>query len=144
MRTAFLVLLFTLLAWLGVTFVQPMCACGDDWADYPAIDLNTVSIHTVQYGTMPFHTRGHGMVSRIGPKSRKNTLFMERGTFNKENADVPVFLLAPDKKSAMRVTVHFGAIASEMIEIKSGLRAGDKVIVTDMDRWIEHRLVRIE
>jgi hypothetical protein len=40
--------------------------------------------------------------------------------------------------------VHFGSIASEMIEIKSGLREGDKVIVTDVDRWIEHERIRIE
>src|SRR5262245_57107531 len=162
-------LLFILLALLGLDFSQPMCACGDE----PAIDLNTVSIHTVQYGTMPFHTKGRGMVTRTGPDSRatvqilpafarnlkighaaairvvgvggaltgkvtkigtlagegavpveltfdqplppevrggdsadavieygkiENTLYMERGTFNKENADVAVFRLAPDKK----------------------------------------------
>ena len=208
-------LLFILLALVGLGFFWPLCACIHE----PSIDLNMVLVHTVQYGTMPFHTKGRGMVSRTGPDSRatvqvltafaqslklghpasvmvvgvggaltgkvtkigaleregavpveltfdqplppevrggdsadavieygriENTLYMERGTFNKENADVPVFRLAPDKKYAMRVTVHFGAIASEMIEIKSGLHEGDKVIVTDMDRWIENERIRIE
>jgi hypothetical protein len=49
-----------------------------------------------------------------------------------------------DKKSAERVTVHFGVIASELIEIKSGLRAGDKVIVTDMSRFANVERIRIE
>jgi len=50
----------------------------------------------------------------------------------------------PDGKHATRVNVRFGAIASEMIEIKSGLREGDKVIVTDMSRWVNYERIRLE
>jgi hypothetical protein len=38
----------------------------------------------------------------------------------------------------------FGAIASEMIEIKSGLHEGDKVIVTDMSRWVNYERIRLD
>lgn len=74
----------------------------------------------------------------------ENTLFMERGGFDQANADAVVFRVAPDGKQATRVNVRFGAIASEMIEIKSGLREGDKVIVTDMSRWTDYERIRLE
>lgn len=74
----------------------------------------------------------------------ENVLFMERGGFNKANADAVVFRVDPDGKHARRVNVRFGAIASELIEIKSGLREGDKVIVTDMSRWAEQERIRLE
>ena len=42
------------------------------------------------------------------------------------------------------MNVRFGAIALEMIEIKSGLREGDKVIVTDMSRWTNSERIRLD
>lgn len=206
--------ILSLLAFALLTLFRPMCA-GDE----PAIDHSTVSVHTVQHGTMPFHTLGRGMTARIGPNARArvlillpfarnlkigqpasvkivgvcgaltgkvarigelgteeqvpvelafdqplpsgvqvgdsadafieygridNTLFMERGGFDKANADAEVFRVDQDGKHATRVDVRFGAIASEMIEIKSGLREGDKVIVTDMSRWLNSQRIRLD
>lgn len=185
--------------------------------DFPNVEYSTVSVHTVQYGTMPFHTKGRGMIVHIGPDSRarvqvllsfarhlkighpasvkivgiggalpaqvikigessgeavpvelaflqplphdvtvgdsadalieygkiENTLYMERGAFDKENAEVAVFRVDPDR-TATRVMVRFGAIASELIEIKSGLHEEDKVIVTDMSRWTDCERIRLE
>lgn len=176
----------------------------------PSIDPITISIHTVQFGTMPFHTRGRGVIARIGPNARatapilvgfarnlnignpvavkiagvggalsgkvarigetvtgdvvpveisfdqplplevqagdsadsvieygriENTLYMQRGFFDQANVDVGVFVLDPAGKYATQVKVHFGVIASELIEIKSGLQKGDEVIVTDMEPY---------
>jgi len=74
----------------------------------------------------------------------ENTLFMERGGFDQPDADAVAFRVEPDGKQATRVNVRFGAIASELIEIKSGLREGDKVIVTDMSRWVGYERIRLE
>ena len=201
---------------LPVSMVRPMCSCA---ADEPAIDHSTVSVHTVHYGTMPFHTLGRGAMARIGPNARarvlilasfarnlklgqpasvkivgvcgaltgkvarigelgteenvpielafdqplppgvgfadsadafieygriENALFMERGGFDQANVDAVAFRVDPDGKHVTRVTVRFGAIASEMIEIKSGLREGDKVIVSDMSRWADYERIRLE
>jgi hypothetical protein len=188
---------------------------GDD----PVLDYTTVSVHTVQQGTMPFHTKGRGMIAFVGPNARarvqillffarnlkiahpasvkivgvcgaltgkvtkigelrkeeaipvdvafdqalppdvragdsadalieygriENALYMERGFFDTANADVALFRVDPDEKHATRVTVHFGVIASEMIEIKSGLRGGDKVIVSDMSRYLGYDRISIK
>lgn len=206
-------LTFPLLALL-VFISRPMCSCSE-----PTIEAFTVSVHTVQHGTVPFHTLGRGMMARIGPSARarvlilasfarnlkigqpasvrivgvggaltgkvarigelgaqeqvpvelvfdqplpagvqvgdsadafieygriENALFMERGGFEQPNTDAVAFRLDPDGKHATRVNLRFGAIASEMIEIKSGLREGDKVIVTDMSRWTNSERIRLE
>ena len=206
-------LTFVLLALF--TFISRHMCSGDE----PAIDSSTVSVHTVHHGTMPFHTLGRGMMTRIGPDARarimvlasfarnlklgqptsvkivgvcealagkvaelgelgaeekvpvelafdqplppgvtvgdsadafieygkiENTLFMERGGFDQANADAVTFRVDPDGKHVTRVNVRFGAIASEMIEIKSGLREGDKVIVTDMSRFVDCERVRLD
>jgi len=204
---------FPLLA-LFLFISRPMCSCAE-----PTIDSSTVSVHTVHYGTMPFHTLGRGAMARIGPNARarvmippsfarnlklgqpasvkivgvcgaltgkvarigefgteenvpvelafdqplppgvgfadsadafieygriENALFMERGGFDQANLDAVAFRVDPDGKHVTRVNVRFGAIASEMIEIKSGLREGDKVIVTDMSRWTNYERIRLE
>lgn len=201
---------------LFVLMARPMCSCA---SDEPAISSSTVSVHTVHYGTMPFHTLGRGMMARIGPNARarvmilasfarnlkigqpasvkivgvcgsltgkvaglgelgaeekvpvelafdqplppgvqvgdsadafieygriENALFMERGGFEQPNTDAVAFRVDQDGKHVTRVNVRFGAIASEMIEIKSGLREGDKVIVTDMSRWTNYERIRLE
>jgi len=184
----------------------------------PSIDSASISVRTVQYGTMPLQTRGRVFISRVGTDSRatihvmqalaghlktaqpvsimlngingslparvmrigkpdrdgqvkielsfaqplpagvrggdsvdalidygtiENTLYVERGNLDTENAGVQPFRLDPDK-TATRVNVHFGVIASELIEIKSGLHQGDKVIVSDMSRWTNVDRVRLE
>src|SRR5215831_15322184 len=52
---------------------RPMCSCAGDEA---AIDASTVSVHTVHYGTMPFHTLGRGMMARIGPNARARVMVL--------------------------------------------------------------------
>ena len=202
---------------LGVVLLfstLPGCTCVAP----PVLDLNTLSIGTVQYGTMPIHTRGWGSVSRVGPDSRatvqvlrpflrflkagqrasvkiagiagaftakvrpigqvdaygqasvelsfsqplppevragdsadaliesdpiENTLYMDIGALNSENAEAPVFRINPDG-TATRIIVRFGVITSDLVEIKSGLQAGDKVIVTDMSRYDNWDRIRLE
>jgi hypothetical protein len=202
----------TLVVALVVVFSKP-CACYE-----PVVDSESVSIHTVHYGAMPFHAEGRGMIVHGGPDSQvraqvllsfarhlklgqpasvkiagiagtlpaqvtkigkligdgpipvevsfeqplppeaqggasadvvigygriENTLYMERGAFDQENADAAVFRVDPNRH-ATQLTVRFGVIASELIQIKSGLRQGDNVIVTDMSRWSNSNRIRLE
>jgi multidrug resistance efflux pump len=45
---------------------------------------------------------------------------------------------------AQRITVKFGRAALKDIEIVSGLRAGDQVVLSDMSKWDGHDRLRIE
>lgn len=93
---------------------------------------------------LPVGVRGGDTVDALIDYGRiENTLYIERGNLNTENADAQPFRLDTGK-TATRVNVHFGVIASELIEIKSGLHQGDKVIVSDMSRWTNVDRVRLE
>lgn len=74
----------------------------------------------------------------------ENATYLERGSLDPVEVEAWVFHLDANGKSALRGPVRFGAAASEMIEIRSGLREGDRVIVSDMSRWENVDRVLIE
>jgi len=118
----------------------------------PAVERAAVSIQTVHHGAIPLRTKAHRMTVSAGSRPKpgveygqiENVNYMERGFFDQGNMEVNVFRVEPDGKTATQVPVRFGIIASELIEIKEGLREGDQVIVSDMSRWSYVDRIRIE
>ena len=64
-----------------------------------------------------------------------NVVYVGRPVFGRSNSKVMLFKLEPDGHSAKKVPVQFGATSVNLIEIKSGLQPGDKVIVSDMSQY---------
>jgi beta-lactamase regulating signal transducer with metallopeptidase domain len=64
-----------------------------------------------------------------------NVVYVGRPVFGRSNSQVTLFKLEPDSHSAKRVLVQFGATSVNLIEIKSGLQPGDKVILSDMSQY---------
>jgi beta-lactamase regulating signal transducer with metallopeptidase domain len=64
-----------------------------------------------------------------------NVVYVGRPVFGPPNSRVTLFKLEPDGHSAKRVVVQFGASSVNLIEIKSGLQPGDKVILSDMSQY---------
>jgi HlyD family secretion protein len=60
-----------------------------------------------------------------------NVLKMQRPAFGQENSKVKLFRMEPDDIHAVAVTVELGMTSVTEVEIRGGLRAGDKVIVSD-------------
>jgi HlyD family secretion protein len=60
-----------------------------------------------------------------------NVLKMQRPAFGQENSKVKLFKMEPDDQHAVAVTVELGQTSVTEVEIRGGLRAGDKVIVSD-------------
>jgi hypothetical protein len=58
-----------------------------------------------------------------------------RPLFGRPNSQFALFKLVPNGHAANRVTVQFGAMSVNLIEIKSGLVPGDKVIISDMSKY---------
>ena len=55
--------------------------------------------------------------------------------FPLSNSRVMLFKLEPHGRSAKKVPVQFGAASVNLIEIKSGLHPGDRVIISDMSQY---------
>jgi HlyD family secretion protein len=61
----------------------------------------------------------------------ENVLYIQRPAFGQENSTIKLFKYEPDGKHAEAVTVQLGRQSVTEIEIRSGLKVGDKVIVSD-------------
>ncbi|MFN0083963.1 MAG: efflux RND transporter periplasmic adaptor subunit [Blastocatellia bacterium] len=64
----------------------------------------------------------------------ENVLYVQRPTFGQEGATIKLFRLEPDETHAEAVTVTLGRASVTVIEVRGGLRVGDKVIVSDTSR----------
>jgi len=60
-----------------------------------------------------------------------NVLKMQRPAFGQENSKVKLFRMEPDDVNAVAVTVELGQTSVTEVEIRGGLKVGDKVIVSD-------------
>jgi len=64
----------------------------------------------------------------------KNVMYVGIPVSGRSNSRVMLFKLEPDGHSAKKVAVEFGAASVNLIEVKSGLQPGDKVIISDMSQ----------
>jgi len=72
-----------------------------------------------------------------------DVLYVGRPAFGQEQGVVGLFKVQPDD-SATRVQVKLGACSVKSIQILSGLKAGDQVILTDMSTWDAVDRVRLQ
>ena len=73
-----------------------------------------------------------------------NALQVGRPAFGQEQSQVSMFRLLPDGKTAERVQVKLGRTSVCCVEILSGLKEGDQVVLSDMSRWDQYDRVRLE
>ena len=60
------------------------------------------------------------------------------------NSPLGIFRVEPDGVHASRVQIEVGSVSVNRIEVRSGLSAGDRVILSDMSQWDAHDRVRLE
>ena len=73
----------------------------------------------------------------------EEVLYVGRPVQGQPESTVGIFKLEAGGKEAVRVPVKLGRSSVNTIEIVSGLRAGDQVIVSDMSQWDGHERVRL-
>lgn len=72
-----------------------------------------------------------------------DVLYVGRPAFGNENSTISLFRIAPNGKTATRVPVKVGVASVTKIQILSGLRAGDRVILSDMSQYDNVDKVRL-
>ena len=74
----------------------------------------------------------------------RSVLTISRPALGTPNAVVNLFKLTADGTAAVRVQVQLGAITATRAEVRAGLAAGDRVIVSDMSSYSTVERVRLK
>ncbi len=103
---------------------------------HPEVANGTITVDVVMDDALPpgidLQEPVDGIIS-IGGLT--NVVYVGRPVFARSNSRVMLFKLEPGGHSAKKVPVQFGAASVQLIEIKSGLQPGDKVILSDMSKY---------
>ena len=73
-----------------------------------------------------------------------DVLFVGRPAFGQEQSTVGLFKVDPDGAGAERVQVKLGRSSVNSVEVLSGLKVGDTVILSDMSNWDAFPRVRLK
>ena len=72
-----------------------------------------------------------------------DALVVGRPAFGREDSTVSLFRLSPDGSEAARVRVALGRGSVNVVEVREGLRPGDKIILSDTSAYDEHDHLRL-
>jgi HlyD family secretion protein len=110
----------------------------------PAVQNGTVTVDVSLDGELPRGARPDLTVDgTIELERLANVLHVGRPAQGQPETTVTLFRLVPGTSEAQRVKVELGRASVSTIEVRSGLAAGDKVVLSDMSSWDAHDRVRI-
>jgi HlyD family secretion protein len=102
----------------------------------PSILNGTVTVDVALIGALPNGARPDLSVDgTIQLERLPDVLYVGRPAYGQENSTVQLFKLEPDGKYANKVKVTFGRSSVNTIEVKEGLKVGDRVILSDMSNY---------
>jgi RND family efflux transporter MFP subunit len=111
----------------------------------PAVQNGTVTVDVSLTGELPKGARPDLSVDgTIDLEKLDNVLYVGRPAFGQENSTISMFVLDPQSNGATRMQVKTGRASVNLIQIESGLKEGDTVILSDMSRWDNTDRVKLE
>jgi HlyD family secretion protein len=110
----------------------------------PSVINGTITVDVRLTGDCPPGCRPDLSVDGTVELERLNdVVYMGRPVFGQEGATVTLFKIEADGKYAARVQVKLGRASVNAIEIKEGLRVGDRVILSDMSAFDGHDRIKL-
>jgi len=110
----------------------------------PAVQNGTVTVEVALEGKLPGGARPDMSVDgTIEVERLSNVLYVGRPVLGDAESATNLFRLDPDGEHATRLPVRLGRGSVSEIEVTAGLRAGDKVILSDMSEWDDHKRIRL-
>ena len=103
---------------------------------HPGVANGTITVDVAIDDALPPGVNGQEPVDAIiTTGTLTNVVHVGRPVLGQSNSQLMLFKLEPDGHTAKKVPVQFGAASVNLIEIKSGLQPGDKVIISDMSQY---------
>lgn len=102
----------------------------------PAVVNGTVKVDVTITRPLPPEARPDLSVDGlIGVTKIEKALFVERPPYAQNNVSSIIYVIDKYNKNATKMKVNFGQGSADFIQITSGLRAGDKIILSDSSAW---------
>jgi HlyD family secretion protein len=110
----------------------------------PAVLNGTVTVDCKLEGPLPQGARPDLSVDGTVELERLNdVVYMGRPVFGQAESKVSVFKIEPDGKYANRIQVALGRASVNTIEVREGLKVGDRVILSDMSAWDAYERIKL-
>jgi HlyD family secretion protein len=111
----------------------------------PAVQNGTVTVDVSLTGELPKGARPDLSVDgTIDLEKLENVLYVGRPAFGQENSTISMFVLDREGNGASRAQVKTGRASVNLIQIDTGLKEGDTVILSDMSRWDSTDRVKLD
>jgi HlyD family secretion protein len=110
----------------------------------PSILNGTVTVDVELMGKLPPGASPDLSVDgTIQLEKLDDVVFVGRPVFGQENQQVSLFRIDPDGKYANKIKVTFGRSSVSNIEVKEGLKVGERVILSDMSAYDAYDRIRL-
>jgi len=110
----------------------------------PSILNGTVTVDVALKGALPPGARPDLSVDgTVQLEKLDDVVFVGRPVFGQQDATARIFKIDPDNKYAQAVKVTFGRSSVSTIEIKEGLKVGDRVILSDMSAYDAYDRIKL-
>jgi HlyD family secretion protein len=110
----------------------------------PSVQNGTVSVDVTFTGALPPGARPDLSIDgTIECERLEDVVFVGRPAFGQDKSTVGLFKLEPGGLYATRSAVRLGRSSVNTIEILSGLKPGDRVILSDTSQWDAHDRIRL-
>lgn len=111
----------------------------------PAVQNGTVTVDVALEGELPKGARPDLSVDGTIELERLNDiLYVGRPTYGQEQSVISLFRVDEDGVNCTRTKVSIGKTSVNTVEVKSGLRQGDQVILSDMSQYDAFDRVRLK
>jgi HlyD family secretion protein len=110
----------------------------------PSVQNGTVTVDVAIDDALPQGARPDLSVDgTIELENLKDVLYVGRPVRGQPDTTIELFKIVDDGSEAVRVSVRVGRSSVNAIEILQGLKAGDKVILSDMSAWDAFDRIRL-
>ena len=111
----------------------------------PSVVNGTVTVDVGIDDPLPLGARPDLSVDgTIELENLKDVLYVGRPVHGQSDSTIGLFKIDADGSEAQRVNVKLGRASVNTIEIVSGLKVGDKVILSDMSAWDNFDRIRLK
>ena len=102
----------------------------------PGVTEGTVVVDVDLQGPLPAGTRPQLQIEgTIYITQLANALYVGKPAYVKNDADIAVYRLDPAGRYATRTTVRAGKVSLNAMQVLHGLKAGDRIITSEVGEW---------